>query len=93
MGDLIFILKSFLLTGIVVVLLQVKIGDRTFEERAMIWIQTSSMVRPLHDVASGGVEMIGDIWKSFSGGRASTISGGTPKGLGEAKRYSVGKRL
>ena len=60
-------LKAFLLTSVVVILLQVKIGDGTVEDHTIIWLEGSSMTRPLHRVVSGGVLAIRDLWMTFTG--------------------------
>ena len=63
MKDLFFILKSLLLTSIVVLLLQIKIGRHTFEERITVWLHNASVILPLNEVASGGMKAIKDLWK------------------------------
>ena len=60
--DIFFVLKNFFLAAIIVLLLQIKVGHRTFEEHITVWLQTSSIVLPLHDVASGSVEILKKFW-------------------------------
>ena len=75
MGDIFFIMKSFLLTIFLVILLQVRVGGRTIEDRAMTWIETSSITRPLHRVVAGGATFIRDIWASISQSVEKTLNG------------------
>ena len=67
MSDIFFILKSFFLTGLVVTLLQVKVGDWTVENHALVWIKISPITRSLQKVASGGVMVMSDLWLSVTG--------------------------
>jgi hypothetical protein len=55
-GDLFFVIKSFLFTIVVVVLLQIRIGSMTLENHALKWIHNSSVVENLQGVAAGAVK-------------------------------------
>lgn len=58
MGDLYFFFKTIIMTAVFVLLLQIKIGDSTLEQRSMIWIQNSIVVDNLRSVASGAVKAL-----------------------------------
>ncbi len=58
MGDIFFVLKGFVITIVIALLLQVKLGQDTLEIRAHRWIHTSSAGQFLTDTAAGGVKAI-----------------------------------
>lgn len=72
-GDILFFIKCLVMTFIVVILLQVKIGNMTLEERTKNWAAESSLVAPLEDVAKGGVKGIREAWKSLTGNFSKKI--------------------
>jgi hypothetical protein len=57
-GDTFFIIKMLIFTTIMVVLLQIKIGDYTLEQKSMIFISQSELMIPVNEVAHGGVVAI-----------------------------------
>ena len=67
MRDVIFILKSFLITSIIVILLQLKVGGGTVEDHTIIWLENSLITRPLHYVVAGGVAVTRDLWFTVTG--------------------------
>lgn len=60
MADFLFIVKTFLFTLALVVLMQIKVGDQTIEERSHQWIQQSAIHRTLGKVATGAVTAMKD---------------------------------
>lgn len=46
-----FVLKTFAFTVLVLILLQMKFGDKTLEERTTVWVQQSNLVAPLEKFA------------------------------------------
>ncbi len=54
MSELMFVLKSFLLTVIFVIALQVKVGNSSLEQHSQRWLQKSSVSLYVQSVASGG---------------------------------------
>lgn len=60
MADLMFVVKTFLFTLALVVLMQIKVGDRTIEERSHQWIQHSAIHKTLGKVATGAVTAMKD---------------------------------
>ena len=58
MSEVFFCIKTFVLTIAIVMVMQVQVGDRTLENHALAWVQTSPMVTPLNTVAHGAAKMI-----------------------------------
>lgn len=56
MGDFFFVVKCFIATVVIVVLLQIKIGGRTLESQTVNWIHRSGFAHQLQDVAEGAVK-------------------------------------
>lgn len=54
-SDLFFIVRIFALTVLVVLGLQVKVGQETAEDKFHSWLQSSFIVAHLQDVIDGGV--------------------------------------
>jgi hypothetical protein len=55
MPELMFVLKSLVITVVIMIGLQVKIGNTTMEESVHHWVQTSSLSTYIHGVSSGAV--------------------------------------
>ena len=55
MSELFFVLKSLIVTIVIVVLMQVKWSGATVEQQATAWLQKSSTASYLQGVAQGGV--------------------------------------
>ncbi|MBT4760467.1 MAG: hypothetical protein HOO06_02110 [Bdellovibrionaceae bacterium] len=66
-GNSFFIIRTFIITFIVVMVLQIRIGDNTLEERAVVYMQTSQAMKPVHEVVHGGVLAIKGGFKNFMG--------------------------
>lgn len=60
MADLFFVVKAFLFTLALVVVLQIRIGEETIEERSHEFIQNSAIHRTLGKVALGAVTVLKD---------------------------------
>jgi hypothetical protein len=56
MGDIIFVIKTLVVTVALVVMMQIKIGPQTIEQRALAWIHHSVAVEQLQEVAAGAVK-------------------------------------
>lgn len=61
MSELLFCIKTFVLTVAIVVAMQIQVGERTIENHAMSWVQTSPLVRPLNHAAHGAAKMWNDL--------------------------------
>lgn len=84
MMDFLFFTKTFLATLALVVLMQVQVGERSIENHAMSWVQTSAIVSPLNRVAQGGAKVIRDFTHYVSG----QIKGTDKKDKKEERRSS-----
>lgn len=67
MGSLIFFIKTMAITLIVVVLLQIKVGNETLEDKTLHFVYTSDLTTPLREAAEGGVVFIRDLWNKIAG--------------------------
>lgn len=68
MGDLFFLIKTLIGTFVIVVLLQIKVGNSTVEHYVMDWIHNSEMAEPIQEAAHGGVVFIRESWKKLTAG-------------------------
>ncbi len=59
-----FVLKTTLVTFLVVTALQVRVGDMTAEQQALRWYQGSVLVLPMQTVVDGGVRLIRVSWQA-----------------------------
>jgi hypothetical protein len=66
MMDVLFFVKTFLLTIAIVLLMQVHVGERSLEAHAMSWVQSSAVVAPLNGVAKGAAKMARDLTQTIS---------------------------
>lgn len=64
---MIFFIKSLLFTFLLVILLQIRVGDFTLEERATLWAQKSVLIQPLELVAQGATKVVRDSWRRVTG--------------------------
>ncbi len=80
MADFFFVVKTFLFTLALVVLMQIKVGDSTIEERSHEWIQASAIHHTLGKVALGAVAVMKDGvhyvqgWIAGNGGSSTAAS-------------------
>lgn len=58
MFGLISLIKSLALTLFIVILLQVKIGDDTLEDRAVFWFRSTPLVQPVQVAVDGGARLV-----------------------------------
>jgi hypothetical protein len=52
-----FVLKVAVVTIVFVLIMQIKIGEETVENQAHYFLKTSILLKPLEDVAQGGVAL------------------------------------
>ncbi len=60
MSEFFFFVKSLVLTLVMVLVMQIQVGERTLESHAMGWVQTSALVAPIQSAAHGGAKMLRD---------------------------------
>lgn len=58
MGELFFTVKTFILTGAIILCLQIEIGESTLEEKAEDWVRTSPVTKSLNKVARGAAQAV-----------------------------------
>jgi ABC-type sulfate transport system permease component len=71
MSELMFVLKSFIITVVLIVALQVKVGNSSLESYSQWWLQKSSVSIYIQSVAAGGALAL----KNLVFGVKSTIVG------------------
>jgi hypothetical protein len=79
MSEIINTIKTFIATIIIIMLLQIKVGDRTIENISYNWIQKSSVTGWLQGVAAGGVIVIQKAGKKSGEYLASSFGKGKEK--------------
>jgi|GEM_PF-6745595 len=78
MAEIFFVIKGFLITILLTVLLQVKVGKDTLETRAERWLQTSFFGEFAKDTAAGASKLIKEAYRWTQDevfGSGQTISG------------------
>lgn len=77
MGEVVFVLKSLLITVLLLVLMQVKVGSNSIEKHSEQWLQTSQVSLYMQKVASGAVLFLHNTAKVASDLVAKTFNGMT----------------
>lgn len=65
MSDLLFIIRMVIITVVVVLLMQIKIGPATIEQHSTEWLHTSSVVTSLQGVSEGAVKILTQTYKTI----------------------------
>lgn len=86
MSELLFVLKCFAFTAVLVVFMQLKIGSATIENHSYEWLQKSSVSRYVQSVAAGGVMAIRSLGSSVKGGFANATNGFSEGSAEQARR-------
>lgn len=73
MSELLFVLKSFLLTVTLVVAMQVKVGNSSLEQYSQWWLQKSSVSIYVQSVAAGGALALRNLFFSVKSGVTGTV--------------------
>lgn len=58
-----FVVKSLVVTAVIVMLLQFEVGGHTLESRAEKWLVSSEVSSQLRQVAGGAIKISQDLWK------------------------------
>ncbi|NJM10057.1 MAG: hypothetical protein HC883_03990 [Bdellovibrionaceae bacterium] len=66
MMDLFFFIKTFILTIVLVLAMQIQVGPRTIENHAMSFVQSSVVVAPLNTIARGAAKLVRDVTQNVS---------------------------
>jgi len=71
MSELVFVLKSFIIAAVLIVAMQVKVGNSSLESYSQWWLQKSSFSLYIQSVAAGGALAL----KNLATGVKSTVTG------------------
>ena len=74
MGEIFLIVKAMVLTVVVVIVMQVKVGDYTLEEKAKIYALNSPVAEPILEVAKGGAKVVTHGWSKLLSLMGSNVS-------------------
>ena len=66
MSELIFALKTFLISALLISLMQVKIAGSTLENHTQLWLENSSVAHFIQGAATGGILACRDLYKSIA---------------------------
>jgi hypothetical protein len=66
MSDIFFFLRVMAITLVVVLLMQIRLGSSTIEDHALNFITSSTITKPIDDVAAGAVKLIRNTWSKFT---------------------------
>lgn len=75
MSELFFVIKSFIISIVLIMFLQVKLGNTTVENHTFSWIHGSAIGKHLAKVAEGGTLVIKNGITSITQFISKTISG------------------
>lgn len=67
MGDLFFLLKMTIYTVIIVVIMQVKVGPTTLEQKVIHWTHNSQAAGVLQNIARGATTFVGVQYRNLTG--------------------------
>ena len=73
MSELMFVLKSFIITVVLIVAMQVKVGNSSLESYSQWWLQKSSVSIYIQSVAAGGAFALKNLVTGVKGSVTGTI--------------------
>jgi len=73
MSELVFVLRSFIVTVIIVVAMQVKVGNSSLESYSQWWLQKSSVSVYIQSVAAGGALALKNLYFNVKSGITGTV--------------------
>ncbi|MCM2282090.1 MAG: hypothetical protein NDI61_09615 [Bdellovibrionaceae bacterium] len=76
MGDIIFAIRMLVITVVIVVLMQIKLGDATLETHAHQWMRSSAAVEALQDVSKGAVKAMSQGYQALLAMIDRNVGGG-----------------
>ncbi len=74
MADILFVVKSFLATFILVVLMQIQVSNQTIESHMHQWIRSSEAVSSLRGVAQGAAKILDQGYRASVNAVSRTIA-------------------
>ena len=66
MSELIFAIKTLVISALLISLMQVKIAGTTMENHTQSWLENSSVAHFVQGAATGGILACRDLYKSIS---------------------------
>lgn len=75
MEELKFVLKTFVFTCLLIVLMQVKVAGGTIESHSFHWLQRSTVSQWIQSAAAGGAMALRNLGHHVKEGVASTVDG------------------
>lgn len=72
MSELMFVVKSLVLTVLLTVFMQVKVGNSSLEAYSQNWLQRSQVSIYIQSVAAGGALALKNLFYSVKGGISGT---------------------
>lgn len=75
MIDLMFFIKTLALALLIVMAMQIRIGEQSIETHTLDWVQTASVVEPLNGVARGTAKLVHDLSRKTYSAIHSKIKG------------------
>ncbi len=82
MSELVFTLKTFLASALLISLMQVKVAGASVENHTQSWLENSTVAHFVQGAATGGILACRDLYKSIS----STWQGTSPQGNAKASK-------
>jgi hypothetical protein len=67
MGELSFVVKSFVFSALLISALQFRVGGSTLEATSEAWIREAPLPRLLQEVAKGAVQLSKEVWTTVRG--------------------------
>jgi hypothetical protein len=69
MGEILFVLKTFLVTCLVVFCFQFKLGDKTVDQKINSFLQDGQLLGHLEDISSGATRLTASTYNSIKEGK------------------------
>lgn len=86
MSELIFVIKSFIITVLLVVAMQVRVGNASLEAYSQWWLQKSSVSIYVQTVAAGGALALKNLYYNIKGGVVGTVDSYRQRSKAQAGR-------
>ncbi len=86
MIDFMFFVKTFLLTLVVVLAMQVRIGERSVEQHAVSFVQSSAVTMPLNQAAGGAAKLVKDLTQKISNSIHKNVAKKKPEAEDDKKK-------
>lgn len=70
-----FVIKCFVFTMLMIVLMQVKVGNQSIESYSYRWLQSSTVSQYIQSAAAGGAMGLRNLARSLKDGVKNTVDG------------------